>query len=151
MVYGLFRALPGERIRLVTVVRGLRFCRTRSGPTCLRELDTSNGCQDHTALPSAKAPIVSRAAKSLTRFISPCDCHCTPCALASTASRPAFVTTRDRPSVERDGEGYRSDLGQAGMEIFLRTGLDRQTARRANHLQQRSDRHSHGMTACRAQ
>ena len=58
---GLFRALPGERIRLVTVVRGLRFCRTRSGPACLRELDTSNGCQDHTALPSAKAPIVSRA------------------------------------------------------------------------------------------
>src|SRR5260370_15896571 len=67
------------------------------GPTCLRELDTSNGCQNHTALPFAKAPFVSRVAKSLTRFISPCDCHCTPCALASTASRPAFVTTRDPP------------------------------------------------------
>jgi hypothetical protein len=35
---------------------------------------------------------------SLTRFISPCDCHCAPDALASTASRPAVVTTRDRPS-----------------------------------------------------
>src|SRR5713226_8840867 len=125
MVYGLFRALPGERIRLVTVVRGLRFCRTRSGPTCLRELDTSNGCQDHTALPSAKAPIVSRAAKSLTRFISPCDCHCAPGALASTASRPAFVTTRDPPLLSRrDGEGFRSDLGQDGTEIFLQMGLD---------------------------
>ncbi len=28
-------------------------------------------------MPSAKALIVSRAAKSLTRFISPCECHCT--------------------------------------------------------------------------
>src|SRR5260370_21956156 len=93
------------------------------GPTCLRELDTSNGCQNHTALPSAKAPIVSRAAKSLTRFISPFDCHCTPCALASTASRPAFVTTRDPPlCVERDGEGYRGDLGMERTGIFLRWG-----------------------------
>jgi hypothetical protein len=74
-------------------------------------------------LPFAKAPIVSRAAKSLTRFISPCDCHCTPCALASTASRPAFVTTRDPPlCVERDGEGYRGDLGQARRGIFWQRG-----------------------------
>jgi hypothetical protein len=29
------------------------------GPTCLRQLDTSNGCQDHTALPSAKTLFVS--------------------------------------------------------------------------------------------
>src|SRR6266851_8864271 len=27
---GLYRALPGERIRLVTVISGLRFCQTRS-------------------------------------------------------------------------------------------------------------------------
>ena len=27
----------------------------------LRQLDTSNGCQDHTALPSATAPLVLRA------------------------------------------------------------------------------------------
>jgi hypothetical protein len=35
---------------------------------------------------------------SLTRFISPCDCRCAPDAFTSTASRPALVTTRDRPS-----------------------------------------------------
>ena len=28
------------------------------GPTCLRQLDTSNGCQDHTVLPYASAPFV---------------------------------------------------------------------------------------------
>ena len=32
--------------------------RARSGRPHLRQLDTSNGCQDHTALPSASAPFV---------------------------------------------------------------------------------------------
>ena len=49
---------PRRRIRLVTVVGGLRFCRTRLGSQNLRRLDTSNGCQDHTVLPSALAPFV---------------------------------------------------------------------------------------------
>src|SRR6202035_2021356 len=31
-----------------------------------------------------------------------------------------------RPSVERDGGGYRSDLGATGTRIFLQPGLDRQ-------------------------
>ena len=44
---------------------------------------------------------------------------------ASTASRPAFVTIAIRPSVGRDGAGYRFDLGKAGRGIFLRKGLDR--------------------------
>jgi len=47
-----------------------------------------------------------------------------PNAAASTASRPASVTIAIRPSVRRDGEAYRFDLGQAGTEIFLETGLD---------------------------
>jgi hypothetical protein len=35
------------------------------------------------------------------------------------------VTTRDPPLLsERDGEGYASDLGQAGNKIFLQRGLD---------------------------
>jgi hypothetical protein len=46
--------------------------------------------------------------------------------LASTASRPAFVTIASRPSVGRDGERYAGDLRQKGMEIFLQRGLDRQ-------------------------
>ena len=54
----------------------------------------------------------------------PCDhvsCLTLP---ASTASRPAFVTIASRPSGGRDGGGYRSDLGKARREIFLRMGLD---------------------------
>jgi hypothetical protein len=31
---------------------------TRLGQENLRQLDTSNGCQDHTALPYASAPFV---------------------------------------------------------------------------------------------
>jgi len=37
------------------------FAQTRSGPQNLRRLDTSNGCQDHTALPSANAFRKSRS------------------------------------------------------------------------------------------
>src|SRR5260370_38057052 len=43
---------------------------------------------------------------------------------ASTASRPASVTIASRPSVGRDGEGYRSDLGLRRRGIFLQMGLD---------------------------
>jgi hypothetical protein len=61
---GLLRALPGDEFLLVTVIRGLRLCRNQVGPTCLRELDTSNGCQNHTTWPSAHAPFV----RALTLF-----------------------------------------------------------------------------------
>src|SRR3954453_21442144 len=44
--------------------------------------------------------------------------------LASTASRPAFVTIAIRPSVGRDGAGYRFDLGNSRTEIFSQRGLD---------------------------
>src|ERR1700737_4759326 len=44
------------------------------GPTCLRKLDTSNGCQDHTALPSAASVVRQRADRSLTGLIDP-PCH----------------------------------------------------------------------------
>src|SRR6266481_2841538 len=37
------------------------LCRTRLGSKNLRQLDTSNGCQDHTVLPYASAPFVLRA------------------------------------------------------------------------------------------
>ena len=42
--------------------------------------------------------------------------YCSPDAAASTASRSAFVTCA-RPSVGRDGEGYRSDLGLLASKI----------------------------------
>jgi hypothetical protein len=68
-----------------------------------------------------------RAIRQLTGLVDP-PCHplTSPDAAASTASRPAFVTTRDPPLLsERDGDGYRSDLGQPRTEIFLQMGLDR--------------------------
>jgi hypothetical protein len=55
---GLFRALPGDEFVRVTVVSGLTICLSPVGPTHLRQLSISNGCQDHTALPSASAPFV---------------------------------------------------------------------------------------------
>jgi hypothetical protein len=58
MVLRLIPCSPRRRIRLVTVIRGLRTCLRPVGPTRLRELDTSNGCQNHTALPSASASLV---------------------------------------------------------------------------------------------
>src|SRR5258708_36717686 len=58
--YGFLRA-PLRRVRLVTVVNELMTCLSPVGPTHLRRLDTSNGCQDHTVLPSASASFVWRA------------------------------------------------------------------------------------------
>src|ERR1700694_4584618 len=74
-----------------------------------QDLTPASRRQDHTTSPSVSARFVKRTA-------------------ASTASRPASVTIAIRPSVGRDGGGYRSDLGQARTEIFLQMGLDR-----ANH------------------
>src|SRR5213075_1681376 len=60
-----------------------------------------------------------------TRLRRPRQHHSSRALPASTASRPAFVTTRDRPSVGRDGWRYAADLGQARNEIFLQKGLDK--------------------------
>src|SRR5437764_14166952 len=43
---------------------------------------------------------------------------------ASTASRPAFVTIAIRPSVGRDGAGYRFDLGRMRTNMFFTEVLD---------------------------
>ena len=64
MVLTVSFVLPGDEFLLVTVIRGLRLCRNQVGPTCLRELDTSNGCQNHTTWPSAHTPFV----RALTLF-----------------------------------------------------------------------------------
>ena len=47
-----------------------------------------------------------------------CRVHRIPC--------PTSVTIAKRPSVGRDGWGYRSDLGQVRTGIFLQRGLDSQ-------------------------
>src|SRR3981081_4832651 len=53
MVLRLISCSPRRRIRLVTVIGELTACLSPVGPTCLRQLDTSNGGHAHTALPSA--------------------------------------------------------------------------------------------------
>jgi hypothetical protein len=69
---------------------------TRSGSLSLRQLDTSNGCQDHTALPYALASFVLRAVDR-SRAEPALRTRCAPDAAASTASHPAYVTIAIRP------------------------------------------------------
>src|SRR5258708_34276755 len=78
MVYGLFRALPGDRAFLPpSPLRSL----------LLKNLTPASGRQDHPPSPSASAPFVRSAS-------------------ASTASCPASVTISSRPSVGQDGKSY---------------------------------------------
>ncbi len=100
-----------------------RFCQTRSGRLNLRKFNTSNGCQDHTALPSAYSAVRQRAVNRSRGSTRPAIRH-TPDAAASTASRPASVTIAIRPSSGVGRDRYRFDLGPAGTEIFLQRGLD---------------------------
>src|ERR1700744_474347 len=99
---------PRRRIRLVTVAGGLTMPGARLGSKHLRRLDTSNGCQDHTVLPSAirlhqaalrhvhirktlmetkAAPFVLRAGRSLTGQKTRPAIPSRDDAAASTASR----------------------------------------------------------------
>ena len=88
---------PRRRIRLATVAGELTTCPRPVGPTHLRRLDTSNGCQDHTLLPYASAPLVLRVCRSLTGEPAPRS-RCARNAATSTASHPTFVTIASRPS-----------------------------------------------------
>src|SRR5258708_39241971 len=89
---------------VLSPVTGL-FCH-RHQRNCFHRLDTSVGGVRTTRL---RRPPSCRSSKALS---------------ASTASHPAFVTTAKRPSVERDGVSFKSDLGQTGNGIFFQKGLD---------------------------
>ncbi|MEH2535608.1 hypothetical protein V1277_005093 [Bradyrhizobium sp. AZCC 1588] len=82
---------PWRRIPLASIADGLKACRTRLGSTHLRQLDTSHGCQDHTALPYASAPYVLRAVSAHGR------------------SRPANNLSRRRCRVHRIPPHVRDD------------------------------------------
>src|SRR4030081_2244889 len=58
MVLRLITRSPRRRIRLVTVAGELAASPRPVGPACLRQLDTSNGCRNHTTSPYASAPFV---------------------------------------------------------------------------------------------
>jgi hypothetical protein len=58
MALRLITRSPRRRIRLVTVVGELTAYPRPVGPTRLRQLDTSNGCRNHTTSPYASASFV---------------------------------------------------------------------------------------------
>ena len=91
---------PRRRIRLVTVIGELTECPRPVGPTLLHRLDTSNGCQDHTASPYAATSFVCAPFDRSRVWLNPkpaLQFTCTPNAAASTASNPASVTIAIRP------------------------------------------------------
>src|SRR3981189_1463255 len=96
-LYGLYRALLGERIRLVTVAAGLIADRIRSDRFRHRQLGTSNGCRNHTVLPYATTPFVCAPVLRSRAEARPAI-PIAPCAPPSTTSHPAFVTIAIRPS-----------------------------------------------------
>jgi hypothetical protein len=121
MALRLITRSPRRRIRLVTVIGELTASPRPVGPTRLRQLDTSNGCRNHTTSPYATTPFVCTPFDRSRVRLNPKPAlpfTCAPDAAASTASRPASLTIRIRPSVGRDGEGYRFESGQPPRGIF---------------------------------
>src|SRR6202022_2495931 len=104
-LYGLYRALLGERIRLVTVAAGLIADRIRLDRFRHRQLGTSHGRRNHTVLPYATTPFVCAPFDRSRVWLNPepaLQFTCAPDAAASTTSHPASVTIAIRPS-EWDG------------------------------------------------
>ena len=101
MALRLITRSPRRRIRLVTVVDELAASPRPVGPACLRQLDTSNGCQNHTTSPYAATSFVCAPFDRSRVWLNPkpaLQFTCAPNAVASTASRPASLTIRIRPS-----------------------------------------------------
>jgi hypothetical protein len=115
---------PRRRIRLVTVADGLKDCLDPVGSTRLRQLDTSNGCQDHTASPYAASPVVCTLC-SLTDKARPANTTTRPTLPRPPQPVPTFVTMANAPLPGRDGGRCRFDLGKSGREIFSHAELDR--------------------------
>jgi hypothetical protein len=123
MALRLMPCSPRRRIRLVTVTAGLMAIPIRLDRISHRQLDTSNGCRDHTVLPYASAPFVLHALIAHERFAlrSPC---------APTLPRPPhplprFVTIAIRPSCrERMGRTDSADLPDELSGIFFRKWPD---------------------------
>src|SRR5712671_2446091 len=75
-------------------------------------LTPASGRQDHTTSPYASCISRPHAVDRSQAFRQPAlQSHRAQNAAASTASHPASVTIAIRPSVERDGESSRTDLG----------------------------------------
>ena len=103
MALRLISRSPRRRIRLVTVAAGLMAETIRLDRISHRQLDTSNGCQDHTVLPYASASFVLRTSTAHGR--SALQSQARPTLPRPPHPLPRFVTIAIRPSCrERMGE-----------------------------------------------
>ena len=102
-LYGLCRALPGDEFVLPPSSANMD-CLSPVGPTHLRRLDTSNGCQDHTVLPSATAPVVLRDPDRSQAKTRPAINSARPALPRPPHPIPTSVTIAIRPSC---GTGWR--------------------------------------------
>jgi hypothetical protein len=124
MALRLMPCSPRRRIRLVTVIGGLRLVDLGRVDFASAQLGTSNGCRDHTVLPYATGVVRPARREPLTSLNSPCG------RLARRRCRvhripPRVRDDRDTPLLpRRDSPGRATDLGWMGSAIFLRVRLD---------------------------
>jgi hypothetical protein len=99
----------------------------RLDQTHLRRLDTSNGCQDHTALPYAPTPVVLRAPVAHeTPESPPCDRITRPALSRPPHPCPNVRDDRDTPLFSGQvGGSFSDDLPDGLSGIFFAEGLDR--------------------------
>ena len=105
---GLCRVLPGAEFLWPPSPTDWRSIEGPVGPDNLHQLDTSNGCQDHTVLPYASAPFISRAVFA----------HGKP-ALQTRHAPDAAASTATRPNVCDDGQRASSRDGMAGVLVLI--------------------------------
>ena len=92
VVLRLMSRSPRSRIPLASVTDGLAIDRSPVGPDNLHQLDTSNGCQDHTVLPSAaSSDHTLQPARMLPEEVSTE-------AFKRRSSRASSPLTEDRPA-----------------------------------------------------
>ncbi len=126
---GFLRALPGDEFLFATVIPRIRGIAYPVGPfDASARLSISNGCQDHTASPSAScAVVVARSNRSRDPKASPCDQS--PRANAARVHRipPRVRDDRDTPLVSgRNKTGtYRDARGESrgGWGVGLKNDL----------------------------
>ena len=124
-LYGLCLALPGDEFLFVTIADGLKDRPNPVGSTLLRQLDTSNGCQDHEVLPYATIAgrLHAVIAHGKTRPAIPfharrCRVHRNPPQRSRRWPTPLRV--------RRDARRCSGDLPDRLSEMFFRKGMDSQ-------------------------
>jgi hypothetical protein len=95
----------------------------------LRQLDTSNGCQDHTALPYASGVVRLARRKSLTRFNPPYDRIARPTLPRPPHPVPTFVTMANAPHGDRTATVLEMICPTAKAKYFFKRGWTRPSPR----------------------